>query len=128
MKKTIGAIALVLAVFSMLYMSNTAFADKATISIAPSTQTVDLSLGTVANFEVTDLGGASSVKIVARNSSSLDAFQIVTSLGNVTATGNYTRTAQQMVDQFGYVSLEWKAVQNEIPNQESSLAAKTIQE
>ena len=59
MKKSIGAIALVLAVFSMLYFSGTALADKASLDISPSTQTVDVSDATVANFVVDQMNSGS---------------------------------------------------------------------
>jgi hypothetical protein len=127
MKKTIGAIALVLAVFSMLYMSNTAFADKAAVRIAPSYEVIDVSDATVANFQITDMDGASSFKIVGRNSASLDPFTTVTGLGNVTSTANQTVSASDLFNQYGYVTLEWKAVDNSNSSHESGLASKLIQ-
>jgi len=125
MKKITGAIALILAVFSLFYFSNTAMASKAAIEAGPSSQTVDLSSKIDASFNITNLDGASSVRVDLRMGSG--PFVIVTGLSDITSTDNYSRTAQQMVDQFGYGEGQWKVVDNGQFNHESSLKDLTIQ-
>ena len=111
MKKATGILAIVLVVFSMLYLSNTALASKAAISVSPKTQVTDVSLGTLANFTVSDLDGATSVSIQVKPVGS-GSYQTITGLSNIVATGNYTKTALEMQGQFGNGSFTWRALDN----------------
>lgn len=92
MKKLTSITALAAVIFALFYFTNTANAEKAAWGFTVSGQV---------SFNITDMDGATSVKVEVRNQATLDPYQTVTSLGNITTTGNYTRTAQQMYDQFG---------------------------
>jgi hypothetical protein len=72
---------------------------------------VDVSLGTGANFIVSDLDGATSLSIQVKPVGS-GSYQTVTSLGNITTTGTYQRTASEMQSQFGNGSFTWRALDN----------------
>jgi hypothetical protein len=127
MKKVTGILAIILAVFSMLYLSNTAFADKAAISVGPNKMTVDVSLGTGAGFIVSDLDNALSLRIEVKPVGS-GSYQTVTGLSNISATGTYTRTALEMQSQFGNGSFTWKAVDNGSSSHESAEKELEIQD
>lgn len=126
MKKAIGALALVLVVFSTLYLSTDAFASKAALKIAPQTEVVDVSDLDVANFQVVDMSGFSSVSILARDANSFNAFTVVGSFSNITSAATYQVSASDLQSQYGHVTLEWKIKDNS-SSSESSLCTKTIQ-
>lgn len=127
MKKSIGAFALILALFSVFYLSNTALAGKATIPVSPNKQTIDVSLGTGGSFTISGLDGATNVSVQVKPVGS-GSYQPVTTLGSIIATGTYSRSASDMQTQFGNGSFYWKVVDNFNPTHESDVKELEIQD
>lgn len=129
MKKAIGALALVLVVFSTLFLSTDAFAGKAAkVAAGPQTQTVDVSSGVHASFNITNLNGATQVKIQLQRNI-FEPYADVTGLTNITATGSYSRTAEEMQSQFGNFSGGlWKVVVLQGSGEDSDPMSITVQD
>ncbi len=126
MKKITSTLAVVLAVFSLFYFSDTALAGKAALATAPNSQAVSVSASDMANFQLVDIDGATSVRFDARIAGSSSAYTTLPGLSAVTSTGTYPISASTLQGIFGYNQIEWLVVDNNNSSHFSPLAKVTV--